>query len=156
MKRTAIVLGLMLGQGASSALAAPAPSACRDVPEGESHLAVLLSSDDVLRVEPLDGKQHLGDSKVLAGYGARIVLAARPFVTPDWLRQVLACHAELVAAGKSAAPFPSPLDVKGALTQVTYSPGEILIDVTARKAGDGQEILRRALALRPRTPVPAS
>jgi hypothetical protein len=156
MKRTAIVLGLMLGQGASSALAAPAPPACRDVPETESHLAVLLSGDNVLRVEPLDGKQHLADSRVLAGYGARIVLAARPSVTPDWLRQVLACHAELAAAGKSSAPLPSPLDVKGALTQVTYWPGEILIDIAAPTAVDGKEIVKRALTLRPRTAVPAS
>ena len=92
MTRTrAVVAGMIIGLAWAAGAASASPRiqpvavACRDVPEAENHLSVLLSPDDVLHVDALVAREHLDDLTVAAGDGARIVIAAQPFVTAAWL-----------------------------------------------------------------------
>ena len=137
----------------------PVESACRGVPESETHLAVLLSSSDVLAVYELKANERLDESTIALGDGARVVLAARPYATSAWLEQVIGCHlARNAARGKAHVASTSPLDVEGIVVVVTGStPGELAIDITSSKANRAREILARARALVPRNAfVPSS
>ena len=151
-----IALGtLVLTTSTSVGAAPPVPTvegACRNVPEAETHLAVLLSPDDVLKVEPLAAREHANDPTVPPGDGARIVVAAQPFVTAAWLREVVDCHVARRASSMHALASQSPLDVAGASVSVTSAPGILNVDVTSSGSDAAREILRRALALRPSHP----
>src|ERR1700753_1858352 len=115
-----IVCAAIVGVSVASEAAAAAPGgtpsavACRDVPEAETHLAVLMSRADVLRVEALRHDQHSSDPTVPSGDGGRVVLGAQPFVTPAWLQQAIGCHLARLAETGAPAGDRSPLDVPGA------------------------------------------
>jgi len=136
--------------------AQPVSTACRDVPEAENHLAVLLSPDDVLYVEEITARDHGADPKASARDGARIVLAARPFVSAAWLKQAIGCHMARNAAAMGPSPRDktSPLDVPGAIIDVSSEPGKLFVDVTAVDPEAARQIVARARALVPRPTVP--
>jgi hypothetical protein len=146
-----IIIGLAWAAGAAGAAprAQPVAVACRNVPEAESHLAVLLSPDDVLRVDALTAHQQIDDPTVPPGEGARIFLAAQPFVTALWLEQAIECHVARNAASGHAAASRSPLDVDGARFGVTSAPGTLIVAVTTDDPRAAREILTRARALAP-------
>jgi hypothetical protein len=153
MRVSIMALGVMAAAGSSWAWAAE-PAVCVAVPEAETHLAVLLSPQNVVSVEALDGKRQ-DDPTVPPGVGARIVVASRAFVTADWLQHVIDCHlAARVATGGKANATQLPLDVDGARAHVTRSGGSLTVDVTAADARGAREILSRALALAPRAGGP--
>jgi hypothetical protein len=131
----------------------PVGTACKDVPEAETHLAVLMSSADVLAVYELKANERLDEATIALGDGARVVLAARPYATSAWLERAIGCHlAKNAARGKAnAASSTSPLDVEGIVVVVTGStPGELAVDITSSKSDRAREILARARALVPR------
>jgi hypothetical protein len=155
MKRIALVFVVLF---AAPALAAPqvqsVSTACKDVPEAENHLAVLLSQDDVLYVEEITARDHGADLSKPARDGARIVLAARPFVSAAWLQQAIGCHmARNAAFGPSQRDKSSPLDVPGAVIDVSSEPGKLFVDVTAVDPNAARQIVARARAL---VPVPTA
>jgi hypothetical protein len=124
------------------------PEACRSVPEAENHLAALLSPNDVLAVEELNVREHRADATVPAGDGARLVLAAHLFVTADWLQRVIVCHlAHNAALGRQQPATTSPLDVAGAIVNVTSKGGTMIVDITAVDRGAVREIRARARGL---------
>ena len=142
------IMCLLIG---GSAWGAGSPAvACRDVPEAESHLAVLLSAADVLQVEDLGSREHLADATIPSGDGARIILAARPFTTASWLKEAIDCHRARKASARASQPSPTfPVDVKGANFRVTSGLGTLIVDVTARDGAAAREIRGRAHALAP-------
>jgi hypothetical protein len=144
----AVLLGAGLSRSAPAAPARTVADACRGVPEAESHLAVLLSPDDVLRVEPLGPRDHAADPTVPVGEGARIVLASRPFVTPDWLQRVVDCHLSRASGGKPGTDR-SPLDVAGTSVLVTGAPGTLTVTIATRDRHAAREVIARARALVP-------
>ena len=149
----AIVGGGIASGVSAAARAQPATVACREVPEAETHLAVLLSRADVMRVEPLRRGDHAGDPLVPSGEGARIVLAAQPFVSMGWLQQAIDCHLARIVAEKWAARADrSPLDVEGARVVVGGTPGELFVNVVSDDRAAAREILTRALVLVPPPP----
>jgi hypothetical protein len=138
-----------------AAAAAPPPQsvevACRGIPEAENHLAVLLSTDDVLRVEPLTAREHVDDPTVPTGEGARIVIAAQPFVTSAWLQQAVDCHrARNASAGGATRASRSPLDVGGTTIAVTAAPGTLTVNIATADRHAAREVLARSMALQPR------
>ena len=146
-----MIIGLAGAVGAANAAprAQAVAVACRDVPEAESHLAVLLSPDDVLRVDALAAHQHIDDPSVPPGEGALIVIAAQPFVTAVWLEQAIECHVARNAASGHAGASRSPLDVDGARFGVTSASGTLIVAVTTDDPRAAREILTRARALAP-------
>jgi hypothetical protein len=149
---TAAVAALTFASGSHAAPPRVATeSACKDVPEAESHLAVLMSPADVLAVYDIKANERLSDVTFAQGDGARIVLAARPFTTSAWLRQAIACHlARNAAPGKARPASSSPLDVEGVVVVVTSVPGELAVDITSSNGDRAREIRARARALVPR------
>jgi hypothetical protein len=143
------VVSVAVAAPASSASPPSVEGACREVPEAENHLAILLSPTDVLRVEALSPRAHLADPSVPEGEGARITVAAQPFVTSAWLRDAIGCHVARVAAGKTASAPRSPLDVKGAKIVVTASPGVLMVSIASPDHRAAQEILARSRVLAP-------
>jgi len=125
--------------------------ACRGIPEAENHLAVLLSPDGVLRVEPLTGREHIDDPTVPTGEGARIVVAAQPFVTAAWLQQAVDCHlAHNASAGGAARASRSPIDVSGTSIAVTAAPGTLTVNIATTDRSAAREVLARSMLLRPK------
>jgi hypothetical protein len=149
---TAAVAALTFASGAQAAPPRVATeAACREVPEAESHLAVLMSPADVLAVYDIKANERLSDVTVAMGDGVRVVLAARPFTSSAWLRQAIACHlARNAAAGKARPASSSPLDVEGIVVVVTSVPGELAVDITSSNGDRAREIRARAHALAPR------
>jgi hypothetical protein len=124
--------------------------ACHEVPEAESHLAVLLSRDDVLRVDELKARDHLDDPTVPSGEGARIVIAAQAFVTSNWLQEAIDCHlARNAASGRPANAGRSPLDVEGTKITVSAQPGALTINIATHDHRAAREVLARGRALEP-------
>jgi hypothetical protein len=153
----AAALAAMPGPATAAPVAPVAPvaattSACKDVPEAETHLAVLMSSADVLSVREIRANERLDESTIALGNGARIVLAARPFANSAWLESVIACHlARNAAQGKVSHASSSPLDVEGIVVVVTgWTPGELAVDITSPRTDRAEEILTRARGLLPR------
>jgi hypothetical protein len=129
------------------------PPACRDVPEVETHLAVLISPADVLWVDELREGVKLPDGTIPAGDGARIVISARPFTTAAWLQQLIDCHrARDAARGGPPGASRSPLDVPNTSIHVGWAPGYLIVDVISTNDSGGREILARARACGPQTP----
>ncbi|HVZ72361.1 MAG TPA: hypothetical protein VHJ20_08295 [Polyangia bacterium] len=151
--KTSLMIALLVGGGVLAAgprVSAEEPAACHAVPEAETHLAVLMSKDDVLRVDALDGRQHIDDPTAPIGSGARMWISAQPFVTATWFQTVINCHlAEVAAHGAPKSAQPLPIDVPGARTIVSYQPGVLRVDVTSKDAKAAAEILARARALAP-------
>jgi hypothetical protein len=146
---TGVAVCLWTALASAAPRAQPAAIACREVPEAESHLAVLLSPDDVLSVEALTARGHFDDPSVPFGEGARIVVAAQPFVTSTWLRAVIDCHLARIASAREPGAGRSPLDVAGATVTVTDAPGTFEIDITTDDHRAAREIFARAHALLP-------
>jgi hypothetical protein len=153
MKLVGLLAVFFASAGASAQTAPPGPSspaACHEVPEAESHLAVLLSADDVLRVDAIGPRTHVDDPNVPPGEGARIVVAAQPFVTSAWLQKVVDCHvARRAALGQAAGASRSPLDVAGAKIIVSAEPGTLAINIASTDRQAAREVLSRSLALVP-------
>jgi hypothetical protein len=141
---------------ASGGLAVAAPRAqtvalaCHEVPDAESSLAVLVSPDDVLRVDELKAKDHLDDPTVPLGEGARITIAAQPFVTSAWLQAAIDCHlARNVLSGRPAIASRSPLDVAGTKITVSAQPGTLTINIATDDHQAAREVIARARAVQP-------
>jgi len=154
MKLSMTIAGV-LAVSALALGAAAAPQsvevACRGIPEAENHLAVLLSTDDVLRVEPLTAHEHLNDPTVPTGEGARIIVAAQPFVTSAWLQQAVDCHrARNASAGGAPRASRSPLDVDGTTIAVTAAPGTLTVNIATTDRQAAREVLARSMALQPK------
>jgi len=141
---------------ASGGLAGAAPRvqtvqvACREVPDAESSLAVLVSPEDVLRVDELKAREHAGDPTVPQGDGARITIAAQPFVNSAWLQRVIDCHlAHNAVSHRPASASRSPLDVEGTTITVSAEPGTLTINIGTNDHQAAREVLARARALLP-------
>src|SRR5262245_61041445 len=70
----------------------PVEVACRGVPETDSHLAVLMGTTSVVRIQQLRGGVANPDTTVPRGDGARVVIGARAFTTEVWLQAIVDCH----------------------------------------------------------------
>lgn len=159
MKSKLIVVMVTLASGTALAaprsqsqpqpLPVPVGVACRDVPETENHLAVLMGANNVLRIEALRAGVANPDLTVPAGDGARVVIGMRAFTTPGWLQQIVNCHLARVAAAGPARASTSPLDIPGARARVFSGMEELFIDITSTDSAVGREILARARALPP-------
>jgi hypothetical protein len=80
--------------------------------------------------------------------GARVLLAAGPGVTAEWLERIGECHiAQNAARGYPQGAAPSPLDVKGAAVRVSSVGDGFAVDITSYNWKAAREILRRARAL---------
>jgi hypothetical protein len=141
---------------ASGGRAAAAPRvqagelACHEVPDAESSLAVLVSPDDILRVDELKAKDHLDDPTVPLGEGARITIAAQPFVTSAWLQAAIDCHlAHNAVSHQPSIASRSPLDVAGTKITVTAQPGTLMINIATADHQAAREVVARARALLP-------
>ena len=146
--------GLTLGSSWAAAIAAPKVQtvevACHEVPDAESSLAVLVSPDDILRVDELKARDHADDPTVPAGEGARITIAAQPFVNSAWLQRAIDCHlARNAVAHRPANASRSPLDVEGTTITVSAEPGSLTINIATNDHQAAREVLTRARALLP-------
>jgi hypothetical protein len=153
----AVVLLNDPGRARASAPVAPSEAACREVPEAETHLAVLLSPADVLWVDELREGVKLPDGVTPSGDGARIVISARPFSTAGWLQELIACHrARDIAHGGPLASSKSPLDVRGTSIHVGWEPGYLIVDIIASDPAGAREVLSRARACCPQAQAHAA
>ncbi|HEY2731921.1 MAG TPA: hypothetical protein VGK52_18385 [Polyangia bacterium] len=124
--------------------------ACHEVPDAESSLAVLVSPDDVVRVDELKAKDHLEDPTVPLGEGASITIAAQPFVTSVWLQAAIDCHrAHNAVSRQPAIASRSPLDVTGTKITVSAQPGTLTINIATADHQAAREVIARARALLP-------
>jgi hypothetical protein len=146
----AVVLSGAAGRAEAAGPAPAAPASCRDVPEVETHLAVLLSPADVLWVEELREGVRRTDGSIPSGDGARIIISSRPFSTAPWLQQMIDCHrARDAARGGPSSASTSPLDVPNTRVHVGWSPGYLIVDVVADNDDAAREVLARARACCP-------
>ena len=125
---------------------APLPGTCN----GVSHPVRLLTSrQNVVAVGEIKPDDFLlGDSSPDPRSGARVLVAAEPGMTAEWLERLAECHiAQNAARGYPQSAAPSPLDVKGAAVQVSSVGDGFALDVTSYDWKAGREILRRARTL---------
>jgi hypothetical protein len=129
--------------------AAAAPSACRGVRDPERYVWLLTNRQDVMAIGEIKPEEPqletlTSDPRV----GARVVLAAGPGMTAEWLERIGQCHiAQNAARGYPQGAAPSPLDVTGAAVQVSTVGDGFAVDITSYDGKAGREILRRARAL---------
>jgi hypothetical protein len=129
--------------------AASMPSACRGVPDAERHVWLLTNRQDVVAVGEIRPEESMIESQTPdPRAGARVLLAAGPGVTAEWLERIGECHiAQNAARGYPQSAAASPLDVKGAEVQVRSVGDGFAVDITSYDWKAGREILRRARAL---------
>jgi hypothetical protein len=130
-------------------LAAPVPSACRGLPDAEQYLGLLTNRQDVVAVEEIKPEDSMVESLPSdPRAGARVLLAAGPGVTAEWLERIGECHiAQNAARGYPQGAALSPLDVKGAAVHVSSVGDGFAVDITSYNWKAAREILRRARAL---------
>jgi hypothetical protein len=128
---------------------APVPSACRGVPDPERYVWLLTNRQEVVAVGEI--KPERSEVELLRPdprAGARVVLAAGPGVTAEWLERIGECHiAQNAARGYPQGAASSPLDVIGAAVNVSSMGDGFAVDITSYDLKAGREILRRARAL---------
>jgi len=129
--------------------AAPVPSACRGLHDAEQYVGLLTNRQDVLAVDEIKPEESMVESLTPdQRAGARILLAAGPGVTAEWLERIGECHiAENAARGYPQGATLSPLDVKGAAVHVSSVGDGFAVDITSYNWKAAREILTRARAL---------
>lgn len=128
-------------RAAAANLVAAEQAACKRVGETELGHSPFAHRKAIAEVVP-----HYVDAKVR---GARIVFKQVPGLTPDWLREAIACHAaHFHTIGDDPSYLPEdPSLVPGAQVKVEKTDQAIVVAVTADSDEVGQEILARAQAL---------
>jgi len=133
---------------AASPVARP-PGACRGVPDVERYIWLLTSRQDVLAVQEIKPETSMVEDLMSdPRAGARVLLAAAPGVTAEWLERIGECHiANNAAQGYPQGAAPTALDVRGAAVHVSSVGDGFAVDITSYDRDAGREILRRARAL---------
>jgi hypothetical protein len=129
--------------------AAPVSSVCKGVPDAERYIWLLTNRRDVLAVDEIRPEESMIESLTPdPRAGARVLLAAGPGVTAEWLERIGECHiAQIAARGYPQGAAQSPLDVKGAEVRVSSVGDGFAVDIRSYDWKAGREILRRARAL---------
>jgi len=141
---------LVITPGANAApLAAPMPSVCQGVPDAERYVWLLTNRQGVLAIGEIKPEESMVESMPSdPRAGARVLLAAGPGMTAEWLERIGECHiAQNAARGNPQGAVTSPLDVKGAEVRVRSVGDGFAVDITSYDWKEGREILRRARAL---------
>jgi hypothetical protein len=153
---TVFAFGLMgltaLSSGISFAQPPPAANlpACRGVPVDEWSASALTNRSDISAVQEIRPATPVSETEsVVQRWGARIVVAARPGMTAEWLQRVADCHQAQVAAADPASLTASPIDVRGARVIVSSTGDGFAVDVTSGDPRVGRDILSRARQLAP-------
>ena len=151
MVKWSLLIGLLVIVPRANAAppAAPVPSACRGLPDAEQYVGLLTNRQDVLAVDEIRPEESMVESLPSdPRAGARILLAAGPGVTPEWLERIGECHiAQNAARGYPQGATLSPLDVKGAAVHVRSVGDGFAVEITSYNWKVAREILRRARAL---------
>jgi hypothetical protein len=151
MVKGSLLVGLLaiMPRAHAASLAAPAPNVCRGVPDAERYVWMLTSRQEVLAVSEIKPEESMIESMPTdPRAGARVLIAAGPGMTAEWLERIGKCHiARNAAQGYPQGATASPLDVKGAAVQVSSVGDGFAVDITSEEWKTGREILRRARAL---------
>jgi hypothetical protein len=146
-----LLLGLLAitPRATAAPLAAPVPSACRGVPDAERYIWLLTNRQAVLAVGEIKPEESMVESFAPdPRAGARVLLAAGPGMTAEWLERIGECHiAQSATRGYPPGATQSPLDVKGAEVSVRSVGDGFAVDITSYDWKAAREILRRARAL---------
>lgn len=144
-------------RAASELLRSAEAAACWGIPDDDRDLSPFSHREDIRSVSPLE--ERLSAQEGLAfSYevvGARIVFAAVPGMTVEWLQRVVDCHlARNAAIGHdvaSAEMASCPLTPRGVQARVQSVGDGFAVDVRADDAKTIQEIVRRAESVQPRS-----
>jgi hypothetical protein len=138
---------------APQATAAPAPTpvpgACRGLSDSDRYVWLLTDRHNIVAVNEIRPEEFMSDSFASdPRAGARVVIAAGPWLTAEWLERIGECHiAQNAAQGHLQRASPSPLDVEGAEVRVSSVGNGFAVDITSYDWKAGREILKRARAL---------
>lgn len=141
---------LLIAPGTNAAPpAVPVPSACRGLHDAEQYVGLLTNRQDVLAVDEIKPEESMVESPPSdSRAGARILLAAGPGVTAEWLERIGECHvAQNAVRGYPQDAALSPLDVKGVSVHVSSVGDGFAVEITSYNWKAAREILRRARAL---------
>jgi hypothetical protein len=129
--------------------APPMPSACRRIPNVERYVPLLTDRQYIVAVEEIKPEEPMIESLTAdPRAGARVLLAAGPGMTAEWLERIGECYiAQSAARGYPAGAGTSPLDVAGAQIRVRSVGNGFSVDITSYDWKVGREILKRARAL---------
>jgi len=133
--------------------AAQIPTACRDVPDQDRYDWLAMNRQDIVAVQEVKSGEPMVSSLVYVPpdrrAGARVLLAARPGETAEWIQRIAECH----IAWSTVRDYPqkggasSALDVKGASVRVSSTGDAFAVEITSTDVRAAQEILRRVRAL---------
>ena len=156
---TNIVNGLLLvGLIAITPRAQAAPPAaqisatCRGVPDPERYDWLSVNRQDIVAVEEIKSGEPMASSLEYVPpdrrAGARLLLAARPGETAEWIQRIAECHIAWNAAlGYPQGGTSSALDVEGAVVHVNSRGDAFAVEITSTDVRAAREILRRVRAL---------
>jgi hypothetical protein len=156
---TNIVKGLLLGgviaitsRAHAAPPAAQIPAACRGVPDPERYDWLVMNRQDIVSVQEVKSEEPMVSSLVYVPpdrrAGARVLLAARPGETAEWIQRIAECHiAWSTVRAYSQGGASSALDVKGAAVHVSSTGDAFVVEITSTDVRAAQEILRRVRAL---------
>jgi len=142
------LIAITLRAQAASPLAR-SPAACLGVPDAERYVWLVTNRQDIVAVQEVKLQEPMVYSVAPDPHaGARILLAARPGETAEWLQRIAECH----IAWNSARGYPqggasSALDVEGAVVQVSSTGDAFAVEITSTDVRAVREILRRVRAL---------
>ena len=132
--------------------AAQIPTACRDVPDQDRYDWLAMTRQDIVAVQEVKSGEPMVSSLVYVPpdrrAGARVLLAARPGETAEWIQRIAECHiAWSTVRGNPQGGASSALDVKGAAVHVSSTGDAFAVEITSTDVRAAQEILRRVRAL---------
>ena len=108
----------------------------------------IFAKQDIVVVERLRADHRVGARNVVQRpAGARVVLAATPTSSVEWLQRVAQCHVDTYAEANVTAGD-EPLSVPGVQVHVKPVRGGYAVEMTAESWDSAREISARADALR--------
>ena len=139
-------------QAHAAPTASQIPAACRGVPDPERYDWLGMNRQDIVAVQEVKSEERMTSSLVYVPpdrrAGARVLLAARPGETAEWIQRIAECHiAWSTVRGASQGGGSSALDVKGAEVRVSSTGDAFAVEITSTDVRVAQEILRRAWTL---------
>jgi hypothetical protein len=146
-----LVVGLLAitSRAHAAPLPAPVPSTCIGIADADRYVSLFTNRQYLLAVDEIRREESMVESVTPdPRSGARVLLAAMPGVTAEWLQRIGECHiAQIAASAYLLGVVGSPLDVTGAEVRVRSVGDAFEVDITSYDWKAGREILRRARAL---------
>lgn len=125
----------------------PPAASCAGLDREVQRTSIFAKKQDIVAVEALRGEHRVGARNVVERpVGARVVLAATPTSSAEWIQRVAQCHVDTYAAANVTAAD-EPLSVPGVRVHVKPVHAGYAVELTSESWDSAREIKSRSDAL---------